>query len=182
MGSILIIAGVSGGGKGTVRALLIARHPDLIIPVSCTTRAPRPGEVDGDHYHFVDDETFDQMIVAGEFLEYATVHERRYGTPKRTIEVAVAANCDILLEIDMRGIDFVMEHFSSVRIAFLVLPNEAEQRHRLIMRGTTSETEIAVRLQTTRTELEWVAQRAIPLVVNERLEQAVDDVERILFT
>src|SRR5690606_37665347 len=88
---LLVLAGPTAVGKGTVAAHIRARHPEIHLSVSATTRAPRPGEVDGVHYYFVDDETFDRMIADGDLLEYATVHNRhRYGTPRRPIDQALA--------------------------------------------------------------------------------------------
>jgi len=107
---LVVLAGPTAVGKGTVAAEMRAAHPDLWMSVSATTRAPRPGEIDGVHYRFVSDAEFDRMIAEDELLEWATVHQvARYGTPRKPVEEALAAGRPALLEIDLQGARQVRE-------------------------------------------------------------------------
>ncbi|MDZ8172727.1 guanylate kinase [Microbacterium xanthum] len=151
---LLVLAGPTAVGKGTVAAHIAAHHPEILLSVSATTRAPRPGEIDGRHYFFVDDDEFDRMIDAGELLEYATVHNRhRYGTPRRPIEQALASGRTVLLEIDLQGARQVRAADPSATLVFLLPPSWDELVHRLVGRGTEDEEERARRLRTAKGEL-----------------------------
>ncbi|MDZ8202435.1 guanylate kinase [Microbacterium sp. SSW1-59] len=151
---LLVLAGPTAVGKGTVAAHIAAHHPEILLSVSATTRAPRPGEIDGTHYFFVDDDEFDRMIDAGELLEYATVHNRhRYGTPRRPIEQALASGRTVLLEIDLQGARQVRAADPSATLVFLLPPSWDELVHRLVGRGTEDEEERARRLRTAKGEL-----------------------------
>lgn len=151
---LLVLAGPTAVGKGTVAARIAAEHPDIHLSVSATTRAPRPGEVDGVHYRFVDDAEFDRMIAAGELLEHATVHNRfRYGTPRKPIEQALAQGQTVLLEIDLQGARQVRASAPDACLIFLLPPSWAELVNRLVGRGTEGPEERARRLRTARVEL-----------------------------
>ena len=102
-GLLLVISSPSGAGKTSLSRRLIAEQPELSLSISCTTRAPRPGEKDGREYHFVTPDAFDVMVRDQEFLEYAHVHEHRYGTPRGPVEKALQAGGDILFDIDWQG-------------------------------------------------------------------------------
>lgn len=141
-------------GKGTVAAVIRQDHPDVWISVSATTRAPRPGEVDGVHYWFVSDEAFDQMIAEGELLEWAVVHSAaRYGTPRGPVEEALAAGRPALLEIDLQGARQVKQTMPEALFVFLKPPTWEELVRRLVGRGTEDEAERERRLATARVEL-----------------------------
>lgn len=130
-------------------------YPDVWISVSATTRPARPGEVDGVHYWFVDDDEFDRMTDEGELLEWAVVHgAARYGTPRRPVEEALADGRRALLEIDLQGARQVRESMPSARLVFLKPPSWDELVRRLVGRGTESEAERERRLATARHELE----------------------------
>lgn len=151
---LLVMAGPTAVGKGTVAAHIKEHHPEILLSVSATTRAPRPGEVDGEHYYFVDDETFDAMIASGELLEYATVHNRhRYGTPRAPIEKALGEGRTVLLEIDLQGARQVREAAADAALVFLLPPSWDELVQRLVGRGTEDAEERARRLKTARREL-----------------------------
>lgn len=151
---LMVLAGPTAVGKGTVAAEITAQHPEILLSVSATTRPPRPGEEDGRHYFFVDDAEFDRMIAAGELLEHATVHNRhRYGTPREPIDRALAAGRTVLLEIDLQGARQVRAAEPSATLVFLLPPSWDELVHRLVGRGTEGAEERARRLRTARTEL-----------------------------
>ncbi len=144
-----MLAGPTAVGKGSVSAKIRSDHPDVWISVSCTTRRPRPGEVDGVHYRFVDDATFDAMIADGELLEWAIVHgSARYGTPRGPVEEALRAGRLALLEIDLQGARQVRESMPEALFVFLAPPSWDELVRRLVGRGTESDEERARRLAT----------------------------------
>jgi guanylate kinase len=151
---LVVLAGPTAVGKGTVAAHIKAHHPDIHLSVSATTRAPRPGEVDGEHYYFVDDAEFDRLVAEGELLEWATVHNaHRYGTPRGPIERALADGRTALLEIDLQGARQVREAEPSATLVFLLPPSWDELVHRLVGRGTEGPEERARRLRTAKGEL-----------------------------
>ncbi|WP_229660941.1 guanylate kinase [Marmoricola endophyticus] len=149
-----MLAGPTAVGKGTVAAYVRAHYPDVWISVSATTRTRRPGEVDGVHYHFVDDAEFDRLVAEDELLEWAVVHKRaRYGTPRRPVDRALAQGRPALLEIDLQGARQVRERMPEARFVFLAPPSWDELVHRLVGRGTEDERERERRLETAREEL-----------------------------
>ncbi|HEU0257176.1 MAG TPA: guanylate kinase [Microbacteriaceae bacterium] len=151
---LVVLAGPTAVGKGTVASYIHEHYPDVLLSVSATTRAPRPGERDGVDYFFVDDARFDRMIEAGEFLEWATVHNsHRYGTPRGPVEAALAAGRSVLLEIDLHGARSVRRAMPGATLVFLAPPSWKELVRRLVGRGTEGEAERARRLATARVEL-----------------------------
>lgn len=151
---LVVLAGPTAVGKGTVAAHIKSHHPEIVLSVSATTRAPRPGEVDGEHYFFVDDAEFDRLVADGELLEHATVHNRfRYGTPKAPIDRALAEGRTVLLEIDLQGARQVRAAAPDANLVFLLPPSWDELVQRLVGRGTEDAEERARRLKTARVEL-----------------------------
>lgn len=151
---LIVLAGPTAVGKGTVAACVRREHPDIWISVSVTTRHPRPGEVDGEHYRFVDDDEFDRLVATDGLLEWAVVHGRaRYGTPREAVEEQLAAGRPALLEIDLQGARQVRERMPEALMCFLAPPNWEELTRRLIGRGTESAEERERRLETARVEL-----------------------------
>lgn len=173
---LLVLAGPTAVGKGTVAAYIREHHPEIHLSVSATTRAPRPGEIDGVHYYFVDDAEFDRLIADGELLEYAVVHNRsRYGTPRRPIDDALAEGRTVLLEIDLQGARQVRAAEPSATLIFLLPPTWDELVHRLVGRGTEDAEERARRLRTAKVEL--AAQNEFDhLIVNEDVASAAAEV------
>jgi len=173
---LLVLAGPTAVGKGTVAAQVKRNHPDVLLSVSATTRAPRPGEVNGEHYFFVDDAEFDRLVAEGELLEWATVHNAyRYGTPRAPIERALAEGRSVLLEIDLQGARQVRAADPSATLVFLLPPSWDELVQRLVGRGTEGPEERARRLRTARTEL--AAQREFDyFVVNDDIDRAAAEV------
>ncbi|WOQ70831.1 guanylate kinase [Microbacterium limosum] len=151
---LVVLAGPTAVGKGTVAAHIQQHHPEMLLSVSATTRPPRPGEEHGVHYFFVDDAEFDRMIAAGELLEHATVHNRfRYGTPREPIARALEEGRSVLLEIDLQGARQVRAADPSAMLVFLLPPSWDELVTRLIGRGTEGPEERARRLRTAKREL-----------------------------
>ncbi|MFS0715088.1 guanylate kinase [Microbacterium sp. 2P01SA-2] len=173
---LLVLAGPTAVGKGTVAGHIRDTHPEIMLSVSATTRAPRPGEVDGEHYYFVDDAEFDRLIAEGELLEWATVHNRhRYGTPKAPIEAALAQGRTVLLEIDLQGARQVRAAAPDATLVFLLPPSWDELVERLVGRGTEDAEERARRLRTARVEL--ASQNEFDYrVVNDTVSRAADEV------
>jgi guanylate kinase len=176
---LLVLAGPSGVGKGTVGRALRAQEPGLAWSVSQTTRAPRPGEVDGVDYHFVTREEFERTRANGGFLEWFEVYGQLKGTPRAPVEAALAAGRDILLEIDVQGALAVKEQFPQALLVFLRAPDAAVQEARLRDRGTDDDDQLATRIETARRE-ETLADRFDAVVVNDEVERAVAEVAAIL--
>ena len=173
---LLVLAGPTAVGKGTVAAHIREHNPEIHLSVSATTRAPRPGEMDGVHYYFVDDAEFDRLIAEDELLEYAVVHNRsRYGTPRAPIDAALAAGKTVLLEIDLQGARQVRKAEPAATLIFLLPPTWDELVQRLVGRGTEGAEERARRLRTAKVEL--AAQNEFDhLIVNEDVAAAAAEV------
>lgn len=177
---LVVLAGPTAVGKGTVSSYIRENYPDVLLSVSATTRAPRPGEVDGEHYFFVDNAAFDDMVSRGEFLEWAVVHnQNRYGTPRTPIDKALRAGKSVLLEIDIQGARQVREAMPEAVLVFLLPPTWEELVRRLIGRGTEDAAEQARRLETAKVEL--AAQDEFDhKVVNAQVGQAAAEVVELL--
>ena len=145
-GRLFVISGPAGAGKTEIVKKLLEKHPDVRLSVSCTTRAPRPGEVNGVNYHFVSDERFTQLVNEGAFYEWAHVHQNRYGTLKSTVQQELAEGHDLILEIDVQGCLQAMAQDDSVTGIFVCPPSRENLERRLRGRGTETEESIRVRL------------------------------------
>jgi guanylate kinase len=181
-GTLIVIAGPSGVGKGSLVKSLLARDPDgLSVSVSVTTRTPRPSEVDGRDYVFVTNDEFDTMISGDELLEWAEVFGNRYGTPREAVERRLAEGRDVILEIDVQGAMQVRERLPGALLVFLEPPSMSELEARLRGRQTETEERLAVRLATATQEME---QRGgfDEVVVNDDLERASSQVAAIIET
>lgn len=180
-GLCLVLAAPSGGGKSSIaRALLEAEAPALSLSISATTRPARPGEEEGVHYFFRSPEQFEAMVQAGELLEHATVHGRRYGTPRAPVEAALAEGRDVLFDIDWQGHRQLRACLpGDVVGVFLLPPSLAELERRLRGRGTDGEEEIARRMRAAREELaHWSDFDHV--VVNSDFDRSVAEVRAIL--
>ncbi len=174
-----MLSGPSGVGKGSVVAALRRRHPQVWVSVSVTTRPPRPGEVDGVQYHFVDRATFDKMIDAGELLEHAEFAGNGYGTPWRPLAQRLAAGRPALLEIELQGARQVRAALPAARLVFLAPPSWEELVRRLNERGTEDADTIGRRLATAVTEL-TAEPEFDAVVVNADVERAADELVRLM--
>lgn len=175
---LLVVAAVSGTGKSTLARHLIERHATLRLSVSHTTRAPRPGEVDGVHYHFVTRDAFERAIAAGEFLEWAEYAGNLYGTARSEIEAARRDGHDLLFDVDVVGAANLKRADPATVTCFILPPSWEVLEERLRRRGTETEASIARRLGVARRELE-AARTFDYLVVNDTLEAAVTDLDHI---
>ena len=175
-GSIVVVAGPTAVGKGTINRLIIEQHDDIDMSVSATTRPPRPGEVDGVDYHFVDDERFDQMIELGQLLEWATVHgHHRYGTPQAGVESQRDAGKTVILEIDVQGARQIRSRLPDALFIFIAPPSFDELAKRLAGRGTESAEEQMTRLATATREMA-AKDEFDAVVVNDVVEKAAEKV------
>ncbi|EEG10509.1 guanylate kinase [Pseudogulbenkiania ferrooxidans] len=178
-GNIYIVIAPSGAGKTTLVSALLAVDPAVQLSVSYTTRAPREGEVEGTHYHFVGREQFLAMIEAGDFLEYAEVYGNYYGTSAAWLREKLAEGRDILLEIDWQGAEQVRRLFDGVITIFIAPPSINELERRLRGRATDSEEVIQRRLAEARSEVDRAALYDY-IVVNDDIERAKQDLISII--
>jgi guanylate kinase len=178
-GRVFVVTGPSGVGKGTLIRTLLERLPELELSVSATTRPPRPGECDGIDYHFLSDSDFDRRVRAGEFVEHATYSGRRYGTLRSELERRTAAGVPVVLEIEVQGARQIAETLPEAVRIFIAPPSPEALRARLVGRGTDDPEEVAARMEAADAEL--AAQEEFPhVVVNDRLEEAVEELARIV--
>ena len=179
MAQVFVITGPSGVGKGTLIRSLRERLPELGLSVSATTRSPRPGEQDGVDYHFLSDEEFQRRVDAGDFVEHATYSGRRYGTLREELDRRTAAGTPVVLEIEVQGARQIRAAMPQALQVFIAPPSLEALRARLIGRGTDDPQQVEARLRVAEEEL--AAQEEFgKVVVNDRLEDAVDDLTRIV--
>lgn len=171
-GSLFVISGPSGAGKGTLVERVLEERPDVWLSISATTRQPREGEIDGEHYRFMSVDAFEQAIERDGFIEWANVHSNYYGTPIEPIEEHMAAGDTVILEIDVQGAFQVREKFPEARLVFIAPPSLEELERRLRGRATDAEDVIARRLANARGEMDAAA-RYDDVIVNDDLDSAV---------
>lgn len=177
---VTVLAGPTAVGKGTVSAAIRARYPEIWLSVSATTRAPRPGEIDGVHYRFVSEEEFSALIDSGQMLEWAVVHGRnKYGTPRGPVDEKVAEGRPVLLEIDLAGARQVRESLPEARFVFLAPPDWETLVDRLVGRGTEDAEERERRLATARVELAAEGEFDVT-IVNDTVDRAADELAGLL--
>lgn len=178
---LVVLAGPTAVGKGTVSTHIRENYPDVHLSVSATTRSPRPGEIHGVNYYFVSEQEFDRLEAEGRMLETATVHNAyRYGTPRAPIDEALAAGRSVLLEIDIQGARSVKSVMPEAVLVFLLPPTWEELVRRLIGRGTESPPEQARRLETAKVEL--AAQDEFDYkIINHDVSEAAQEVVDLMF-
>lgn len=177
---VTVLAGPTAVGKGTVSAAIRARYPEIWLSVSATTRSARPGEVDGVHYRFVEEQEFSRLIDAGQMLEWAVVHGRnKYGTPRGPVEEKVAEGRPVLLEIDLAGARQVRESLPDARFVFLAPPDWDTLVDRLVGRGTEDAQERERRLETAKVELAAESEFDVT-IVNDTVDRAADELARLI--
>ncbi len=178
-GCLFVLAAPSGGGKTSLVAALLEREQGIRLSVSYTTRAPRPGEDDGVHYHFVDEPRFMALKAAGEFLEHAYVHGHWYATSATWLREQVAQGRDVLLEIDWQGAAQVRKLIPDAVLVFILPPSLASLRERLERRGQDSADVIVRRLEAAREEMRHCGDFDY-VIMNQEFARAVDDLSAIV--
>ena len=185
-GRLFVISGPAGAGKSEIVKKVLQKHPDVKLSVSCTTRAPRPGEVDGVSYHFVDDARFDALVAENAFYEWAHVHQNRYGTLKSVVRGELDAGNDLILEIDVQGCLQAMAQDPDVTGIFISPPSRENLEKRLRDRGTETEESIRVRLNNVAGEVAEAYKYHYVIIHNDwndvpnALEIAADEVYAII--
>lgn len=171
-GNLFIVSGPSGAGKGTLVALLLSAIPDAWLSVSATTRKPRPGEVEGESYYFLDRDEFMAMAERGELLEWAEYSGNCYGTPLASVRDAMDQGKQVILEIEVQGAFQVREKIPEAKLIFIEPPSLEELQRRLRSRGTEDEETIQRRLEAAKVELSSKEEYDIQLV-NDNLSEAL---------
>ncbi len=178
-GMLIVLSGPSGSGKGTIIKSLLAARDDTVLSISMTTRAPRPGELDGVHYHFVTREQFEQTIAEDGFLEYAAYNGNYYGTPEAPIRRWLSEGKNVILEIEVQGAEKVMDHRSDLVSIFITIPSVEGLERGLRGRGTETDEVIRGRMETARYELTR-AFRYQYVVLNDEVELATGRINTII--
>lgn len=178
-GTLVVLSGFAGTGKGTVVKELLGRYESYALSVSATTRNPRPGEVDGREYFFKSKEEFEKMIEKEEFLEYACYVGNYYGTPKTYVQEQIAEGKNVILEIEIQGALKIKEQFPDALLLFVAPPSADILRERLVGRGTETEDVIKQRLARAAEESEGIENYDY-LVVNDCLEECVETVHQMI--
>jgi guanylate kinase len=176
---VFVITGPSGVGKGTLIRGLLARVPELELSVSATTRSPRPGEQDGVDYHFLSAEQFAAHVEHGDFVEHAAYSGNCYGTLRSELERRLARGAPVVLEIEVQGARQVRQAMPEAIAVFIAPPSREALRTRLVGRGTDTPEQVDERMRTAERELQAQAEFA-HVVVNDRLEDATAELERIV--
>jgi guanylate kinase len=178
-GSLIVIAAPSGGGKTSLVNRLLERDSRLVLSISHTTRPPRPGEVDGEHYHFVSEAEFEQMVANGDFMEHARVFDNRYGTSQSSVGLQLEQGNDVLLDIDWQGARQVRSAFPNSCLIFIIPPSLETLRQRLTKRAQDSASVIQRRMRDARSEISHWAEFD-QLVVNDDFELALEELLAII--
>ena len=173
-GRLYILSGPAGVGKGTVLRRVFEKLDNIVYSVSCTTRAPRPGERDGVSYVFMDEPSFKKMGDEGRFLEWANVHGHFYGTRKDIVEDTIRQGKDVLLEIDVQGASQVKKKMPDAVMIFIQPPSFEELLRRLQKRGTEGPEELKLRITNAKTEMSH-SEEYEHMIINDKIEKAADD-------
>jgi guanylate kinase len=181
-GKLVVMAGPSAVGKGTLASYIVSNFEGFVLSISATTRSPREGEVDGVSYVFLHDDEFKARADSGQMLEWATVHGKHsYGTPRGPVEQGLAEGFNVILEIDVQGAFQVRQSFPEALLVFVKPPSFEELRARLDKRGTESEEDKRIRLETAKTELDLASQFDFS-VVNDEVARCAQEVVDLVQT
>lgn len=172
-GLLLVVSGASGAGKGTLCHALVQKRTDTWLSVSATTRKPRPGEVEGESYYFLEEAAFRSMIDEGGFIEWACFCDNYYGTPKARVEEQLAAGRNVILEIEVQGAMQVRSEYPEAVFVFVMTPTWQELKNRLTGRGTEAAGVIEQRLERARQEFSYIDKYNY-IVINDTIEQAAE--------
>ena len=178
-GKLIVISGPSGAGKGTVIKQVLRRKDNVALSVSCTTRAPRPGEQEGVDYYYVSKEKFAQMIEEDGFLEYESFFDNSYGTPEEPVRKQLAQGINVILEIDVKGGMNIKKKVPEAELIFIAPPSMEILRSRLVGRKTETPDQIEKRTKRAFEEMQYQKQYDY-VVVNDDLQQAVQQVIDII--
>lgn len=178
-GSLVVVSGFSGAGKGTVMKALISRYDNYALSVSATTRAPREGETDGKEYFFKTHQAFEDMIERDELIEYAQYVNNYYGTPKEYVFSNIQAGKDVLLEIEIQGALKVKKKFPETMLVFIMPPSAEELKRRLIGRGTEDMDTINARLKRAGEEAEDIPEYDY-VIVNDTVDRCVEELHTLI--
>lgn len=178
-GRLFILSGPSGCGKDTIMQLLFARHPEIKLSISSITRPMREGEVEGEKYHFISREEFEDLLQKDMFLEHNVFVGNYYGTPRQPVIDCIESGTDIILEVDVNGADIVRGKVPDAVSIFIMPPSISSLNERLHKRGTETEETIVKRITQAENEIKR-ADKYDYIVINDNLEKAVDDVISII--
>ncbi|MGM0378246.1 MAG: guanylate kinase [Bacillota bacterium] len=177
-GLLIVVSGPSGAGKGTICKALLKRR-DIDVSVSATTREPREGEIDGENYHFLTKDKFEEKIENDEFLEYAKVYDNYYGTPKEYVLEKISRGEDVLLEIDIQGALQVREKYPEGIFVFILPPSMEELKARIINRGSETKESLEKRFSSAYGEIKYLKKYDY-FIINDIIEDATDTLISII--
>lgn len=178
-GLLLVVSGPSGTGKGTICKDIVAKHEDINLSISATTRNPRVGEVEGKSYFFKTKEEFEAMVDRGEFLEHAMIYDNYYGTPKKAIFDELDMGRDVILEIEMQGAMQIKEVYPQAVFIFVLPPSLQELRNRIVGRGTETEEQIEKRFNSAYDEIKLLGDYDY-FIFNNKVEKSSEEILNIL--
>ena len=178
-GLLLVVSGPSGTGKGTICKDIVAKHEDINLSISATTRNPRVGEVEGKSYFFKTKEEFEAMVDRGEFLEHAMIYDNYYATPKKAIFDELDMGRDVILEIEMQGAMQIKEVYPQAVFIFVLPPSLQELRNRIVGRGTETEEQIEKRFNSAYDEIKLLGDYDY-FIFNNIVEKSAEEILNIL--